>query len=289
MTENTKNPSKKKKILKIAGPVFAIIALYFIYDSVFFISTDNAQVQANTVILTSRVSGFVTKVNVVEGQSVKQGEVLVEIDSKDYQSKTEQSENELGSLSARARDAELNYNRILKLFEEGAVSLQQKDSAYANYQELSRKQNALKNQLEISKSGLSDTQIRAPSNGIIARRSAEAGMLANPGTPLLGFVSSETRWVIANFKETDLSRLKTGQKVSITVDAVSGKSYKGEIETFYPATGAIFALLPPDNATGNFTKVVQRVPTRIKLLDLTASDISDLKAGLSAIAEVRVR
>jgi membrane fusion protein (multidrug efflux system) len=289
MTENTKNPSKKKKILKIASPVFAIVAFYFIYDSVFFISTDNAQVQANTVILTSRVSGFVTKVNVVEGQSVKQGDVLVEIDSKDYQSKTEQSENELGSLSARARDAELNYNRIQKLFEEGAVSLQQKDSAYANYQELSRKQNALKNQLEISRSGLSDTQIRAPSNGIIARRSAESGMLANPGTPLLGFVSSETRWVIANFKETDLSRLKTGQKVSITVDAVSGKTYKGEIETFYPATGAIFALLPPDNATGNFTKVVQRVPTRIKLLDLTANDISALKAGLSAIAEVRVR
>jgi membrane fusion protein (multidrug efflux system) len=114
-------------------------------------------------------------------------------------------------------------------------------------------------------------------------------MLANPGTPLVGFVSSESRWVVANFKETDLPRLKIGQAVEISVDAVSGKSFKGEIESFYPSTGAIFALLPPDNATGNFTKVVQRVPTRIKLNNLSSDDIDLLKAGLSVIAEVRLR
>ncbi len=281
--------TKKQKILRSAMVVALLVGAYTLYDYFFFIDTDNAQIQANTVILTSRVSGFVTKVNVSEGQHVKQGDVLLEIDSKDYQSRTQQSENELGSLSARLHDAELSYKRVQKLFEEGAVSLQQKDSSFAVYQELSKKQKALENLVDLSKSGLADTQIRAPSEGFIARKTAETGMLANPGTPLLAFVSSETRWVIANFKETDLARLKVGQPVKVSVDAVSGKTFKGEIENFYPATGAIFALLPPDNATGNFTKVVQRVPTRIKLLDLSHEDIELLRAGLSVIATVRVR
>ena len=124
---------------------------------------------------------------------------------------------------------------------------------------------------------------------MIAKKSAEIGMLASPGMPLFGFVSSETRWVIANFKETDLNRLKVGQHVSIDVDAVSGRSFEGEIESFAPSTGAIFSLLPPDNATGNFTKVVQRVPTRIKFKDLKPEDIDVLKAGLSAVVDVRVK
>ena len=289
MSEPQSVNSKKKKALKVAGPIIGLSLAYFLYDHFFFISTDNAQIQANTVILASRVSGFVTKVNVTEGQSVKTGDILVEINSNDYQNRTEQSENEVASLSARVRDAELNYKRVVTLFDQGAVSQQQKDSAYANYQELSRKQNALKNQLEISKNGLADTQIRAPSDGTVARKSAEAGMLASPGTPLLGFVSSDRRWVIANFKETDLGKLKIGQKVDVSVDAIPGRTFKGEIETFFPATGSVFALLPPDNATGNFTKVVQRVPTRIKLVALSKEDIEQLRAGLSVVAEVHVR
>lgn len=279
---------KKKNILTRAGIVVGIAALYFIYDAIFYVSTDNAQIQANTVILTARVSGFVTKVNVEEGQKVKAGEVLLEIDSKDYQSRTNQSENELGSITARLHDAELNYKRIQNLFEAGAVSQQQRDSALATYQEISRKGKALENQVDLSKNGLNDTIIRAPSDGIIARRTAEVGMLANPGTPLLGFVSSQSRWVVANFKETDLKRLKVGQPVKISVDAISHKNYEGTVETFYPSTGAIFALLPPDNATGNFTKVVQRVPTRIKLSNLSEEDRDLLKAGLSVIVDVKV-
>ena len=283
---NTKN--KKQKILKMVGALAAVFVVYFVYDFFFYVSTDNAQIQANTVVLTARVSGFVMKVNVEEGQKVKAGDVLVEIDAKDYQSRATQSLNEVASVQARAHDAGMVYQRIQKLFEQGAVSLQQRDSALATYQELSRKQKALEAQEDVSKNSVFDTQLRAPSDGIIAKRSAEVGMLANAGTPLIGFVSSESRWVIANFKETDLSRLKVGQKVKISVDAISGRTFQGEVENFYPSTGAIFSLLPPDNATGNFTKVVQRVPTRIKLLDISKDDIDLLKAGLSAVVDVRV-
>ena len=291
MSETTQKPdnTKKNNILKVVGVIAALGVIYFIYDTLFWVSTDNAQIQANTVILTARVSGYVTKVNVEEGQSVKAGDVLVEIDAKDYQSRTSQSQNELGSTEARVHDAELNYKRIQDLYASGAVSLQQRDSALATYQELSRKLKAQQNQVELSQHGLSDTHILAPSDGIIARKSAEIGMLANPGTPLVGFVSNDSRWIVANFKETDLTRLKIGQPVTISVDAISGRTFHGEIENFYPATGSVFALLPPDNATGNFTKVVQRVPTRIKLNDIQASDIPSLKAGLSVIVDVKVK
>lgn len=279
---------KKKRALTIGGIVAAILAAWFAYEHFFYISTDNAQVQANTVILTSRVTGYVHKVHVQEGQKVKAGQVLIEIEAKDYKSRTSQSENELASVAARARDARLNHERIEKLFQAGAVSAQQRDSARATYQELANKQQALEAQVELSQSGLSDTQLRAPTDGIIARKSAEVGMLANPGTPLVGFVSSESRWVVANFKETDLGRLKVGQPVTIEVDAIPGRDFHGVVQSFQPATGAVFSLLPPDNATGNFTKVVQRVPTRIELRDLTADDIDLLKAGLSADVHVKL-
>ena len=287
-TQVKANTNKKKGMI-IAGAAVGIALLYFLYHFLFFVSTDNAQIDANTVILTSRVTGYVTKVNFEEGQKVKAGDVLVTLDARDYQSRANQAKNESSSLEAQVKDAELNYHRLDDLYKSGAVSMQQRDSALANYQQLSRRLKALQAQFDVSQNGLNDTQLRAPSDGIVAKKAAEVGMLANPGTPLIGFVSSESRWVVANFKETDLSKLKVGQKVDISVDAISGRNFRGEIESFYPATGAVFTLLPPDNATGNFTKVVQRVPTRIKLLDLTKDDIDLLKAGLSVIADVHVR
>jgi membrane fusion protein (multidrug efflux system) len=281
--------SNKKKGLVIAACAVGIAVLYFVYQFIFYVSTDNAQIDANTVILTSRITGYVSKVNFEEGQKVKAGDVLVVIDSKDYKSRADQAQNESSSLEAQVKDAELNYHRLDDLYKGGAVSAQQRDSALANFQQLARRQKALEAQYDVTQNGLADTQLRAPSDGIVAKKAAEVGMLANPGTPLIGFVSSESRWVVANFKETDLSRLKVGQKADISVDAISGRTFHGEIESFYPATGAVFTLLPPDNATGNFTKVVQRVPTRIKLVDLSKDDIDLLKAGLSVIVDVRVR
>lgn len=281
--------AKKKKIMTIAGGIAAIGAIYFLYDYFFFVSTDNAQIQANTVILTARVSGYVTQVNIEEGKKVKAGDVLVQIDPKDYKSRTSQSENELGSVAARVQDAEKNYHRIQSLFDQGAVSAQQRDSALATYQEQARRLKALQAQAEITSNSLNDTQLRAPTDGTIAKKAAVVGMLANSGTPLVAFVSEDSRWVVANFKETDLGRLKIGQKVEIDVDAIPGRSFKGEVEAFYPSTGSVFSLIPPDNATGNFTKVVQRVPTRIKLVELKKEDVDLLKAGLSAVVSVKVR
>jgi len=113
-------------------------------------------------------------------------------------------------------------------------------------------------------------------------------MVVPAGQALFGFVSSKDRWVTANFKETQLASIKPGQKVTVEVDAVSGKKFQGEVDSIGSATGSTFTLLPPDNSTGNFTKVVQRVPVKIKLLNLTPADINRLADGLSAVVSVRV-
>lgn len=287
--EEKEGASKKKKILTTAAAVAALGVLYFGYETFFYVTTDNAQIRANTLMLSSRVSGFITQVNVDENQVVKQGEVLAQIDSRDYRSKESAALNELEGLRARLTDAKRNFERLQQLYLAGAVSTQQRDTAEMNAKELDKRLHAYESQLDVSKITVSETEIRAPSNGRIAKKTAEVGMLANPGVPLFGFVSDESRWVIANFKETDMDRIHIGEKAYVSVDSIPGKTFNGEVESISPATGATFTLLPPDNATGNFTKVVQRVPVRIKFVGITSEDIELLRAGLSADIKIRVR
>lgn len=127
---------------------------------------------------------------------------------------------------------------------------------------------------------LESTIIRAPTDGRVAERQVLKGQYVSPGTPLIALVSRNV-WVEANFKETDLRGMKIGEPVSITVDAEPGRSFEGVVESLSPASGAQFALLPPDNATGNFTRIVQRIPIRIGLRPRQMG-VADLRPGMSA-------
>jgi membrane fusion protein (multidrug efflux system) len=127
---------------------------------------------------------------------------------------------------------------------------------------------------------LSYTVLLAPADGIIAKRNVEPGELVQPGQALLSVVPQEEVWVTANLKETQLGNVKVGDAVQFTVDAYGGQVFHGTVESLSPATGATFALLPPDNATGNFTKVVQRVPVRIKVTD-APDPLRPLRPGMS--------
>jgi membrane fusion protein, multidrug efflux system len=124
------------------------------------------------------------------------------------------------------------------------------------------------------------TVLTAPVNGFISRKSAEIGQYVQAGQQLMAIVETDTAWVIANMKETQLRDIKVGQSVEITVDAFRGPPLKGTVQSLQDATGATFALLPPDNATGNFTKIVQRVPVKIAL-DSTQYKGRPLSPGLS--------
>lgn len=276
---------KRKKILTGIGIATAIAAIIFLYDHVMYVSTDDAQVEAHAVMLASKVPGFLVAVNVNEGQSVKKGDVLIEIDARDYQNTLTQIKGDLTSGEARRRDAEKNFQRISQLFTSGAVSRQQYDTASAAYSEAKAKFDAISAQVAQAQLNLDNTKILAPSDGFIAKRSAEIGQLAATGVPLLGFVDAGERWVIANFKETQIADIRVGAPVKIDIDAISG-GFHGKVVSVSSATGATFTLLPPDNATGNFTKVVQRVPVKIEILDLSAQQVEALRAGLSANIKV---
>jgi len=279
---------KTKKIIIAGASVGAILLGYFLYDHWMYVHTDNAQIEAHSVLLAAKVGGFITSAPFEDGAKVKKDELLVQIDDRDYKAAVDAAKSEKQSLEARKTEAEKNYQRIKSLFAQQVVSQQQYDTATANYNDAMARYEAVNSKLTQAEIALENTQIKAPSDGVIAKTSAEVGQLASPGLPLVGFVSSDSRWITANFKETEIEDVRVGQKVNVSVDAVSGKKYQGEVESISSATGATFTLLPPDNATGNFTKVVQRVPVRIKLLGLNEQDIEKLHAGLSVDVKVKV-
>lgn len=277
---------KKKKILSGVGAVAVLIAVYFLYEHFMYVTTDNAQVEAHSVMIASKVGGYVKTVHIAEGMKVKKGDLMVEIDDRDYQNTLRQMKSELSSLEARKRDLEKNLKRISELFSKGVVSQQQYDSSSTALAEARAKYEALSAQVAQAELNFENTHIKAPSDGFIAKKSVEVGQLAAPGVPLVGFVDAGERWVTANFKETEIESVQPGKKVNIDVDAISGKSFVGIVESISSATGATFTLLPPDNATGNFTKVVQRVPVKIKFENVSEQEIEALKAGLSAFVKV---
>ena len=243
--------------------------------------------EAHTVLLAPKVAGYISRVNVTEGQRVKKNDVLVEIDFRDYENSLVQAKGELASLEARRRDADKSFQRISDLFKNGAVSQQQFDSAKAGHNDARARYDAVAAQVAQAELNLDNTKLRAPSDGFIAKRSVEQGQLAAAGVPLIGFVDAGERWVTANFKETEIEGIRPGAGVSISVDAISGRAFDGIVDAISAATGATFTLLPPDNATGNFTKVVQRVPVKIRINNISDADRELLRAGLSAYVKVR--
>jgi membrane fusion protein, multidrug efflux system len=135
-------------------------------------------------------------------------------------------------------------------------------------------------ELELAKLQLSYFAVTAPVGGTVSKKNVQIGQFVNIAQPLMSIVDDSNIWVVANFKETQVSKMKVGQKVKIKVDAYKGKDFEGAIESFAGATGAKFSLLPPDNATGNFVKVVQRVPVRI-VLNEKANSETPLRPGMS--------
>jgi membrane fusion protein, multidrug efflux system len=212
---------------------------------------------------------------------------------------------------ARAVKARLDFERASALFEgnSGAISRQEFDQAKAESdsaqaalqgaQSTLESANALltaaQAQEQAAQAGLQDavlqlsyTDIIAPAAGRIGRKNLEAGNRVQPGQPLLALVQPEV-WITANFKETQLARMKPGQPVRVEIDALPGRVFPGRIESLSPASGAQFALLPPDNATGNFTRIVQRVPVKVVFNQDTLAGCADrLMPGMSAVVEAEV-
>jgi membrane fusion protein (multidrug efflux system) len=279
-------------------------------------STDDAFITGHIISISARVSGYVDKVLVNDNQPVSAGDVLVELDPRDYKvaldtakaklSAAHAGESQSGAqadtASVEARRAEKDYNRYKQLYDANAGITQQQldnvsaaaraahaqlDSANASVAAAQAKVAEAKAAVEQAELNLSYTKVIAPQAGRVTKKSVEAGEHISTWQPLLAIVTPEL-WVVANFKETQLKHMRPGQKVFIKVDAFSGKSFKGHIDSIQSGTGSVFSLLPPENATGNYIKVVQRVPVKI-VFDEDPNDVNMLSPGMSVIPVVKVK
>jgi len=302
-----------------------------------YISTDNAYVGAQKVLITPDVDGKISRIDVVEGQHVDPGDLLFEIDPVPFQLAVTQAESKLamvrtdfadlktnlkslGQLIALARQTvgikENDVDRKSKLLATHMGSALDADTALAalaaartQLEQLVQQEARIRNQLlndpnlpiekypayqqaqaalDQAKRDLDHTILHAPISGRATQvDSIQLGRYVPAGTPVFSIVDDQRPWVDANPKETDITFLQLGQKVWIHVDTFPGHAFHGTVISVSPGTGAQFAILPPQNASGNWVKVVQRVPVRIAFDP--GQNLSKLRAGMSATVEIDTR
>ncbi|HEY2068660.1 MAG TPA: HlyD family secretion protein [Rhizomicrobium sp.] len=195
------------------------------------------------------------------------------------------SKSQADQMRATAITASADADRMRAAY---AASVQQQQVTARTRAQLLAVLAKTKAALSLARQNLSHTVIRAPVSGVIGDRQAQVGEYVQPGTQLLTLVPMDTIYVAANFKESQTARMLTGQKVRVWFDALPGKAFDGEVESFAPASGSEFSLLPFEPATGNFTRIVQRVPVRVRILP--GQDGADrLRPGLSADVTVSLR
>lgn len=326
-------------LLLIAGVVW--IASIFIHIGGEY--TDNAQVAQNLVDVNARVQGFVEKINVDEFQRVKRGDTLLIIEDAEYRLHLAQAEaavagaragqaatsrsvatirnNEqvtdagIAEVEVLLRNAEVDYNRYLALYEQNAVTRQQLDAVTTQYESLKAKVQTMRRQrhgavlagdeqterlsqseaaidvaeaaLNLARLNLGYCVVVAPCDGYTSRKLVQEGELVMPGTRLFTIVDDADRWIIANYRETQCGGMKEGDRAEIKVDAFPGVTFEGEIERVSTATGSMFSNMAPDNSTGNFVKVEQRIPVKIRFTNNNdTAKLARLSAGMNAVVTV---
>ena len=285
------------------------------------VSSDNAQVDGHIVPILPKVGGFVTEVRIDENQNVKAGDTLVVLDDRDYKVRLAQADADLavalagvsnrarvGQAEAQVEQAQANalkahadLERVRPLALQEIVSKQQLDAveagaragdaalaaAQASLLAADARVGAARAARDQAALNLSYTRVIAPSSGVVSKKTVELGQLVQAGQPLMSVVPLEDVWVTANLKETEVADVKPGEPVDFTVDAYPGRHFTGHVQSLSPATGARFSLLPPDNATGNFTKVVQRVPVRVRPDKVDPAH--PLRPGLSVVVTIQTK
>lgn len=282
--------NNKKKLLISLGALLVLgFSANYIYNGYKFEETDNARTAAHSSVLSTKVGGIISEILVRENQAVKEGDVILRLDKREYVISLDRMEADLQSVQVKLQDADRNYRRMKTLYASDTVSRQTFETAETQYLDLLRQVESLKSQVAQAKLNLEHTELKAPANGRVGRRNIEKGVVIGPGQPLVAFVQSDEFWVVANFKETQLQDIKIGQHVNVHVDAIGGHVFAGKVESFSPGSGATFAVIPADNATGNFVKIVQRVPVKIILDQKSIKGFEErLVPGLSVIAKVMV-
>ena len=271
--------AERKKAFSILGGVVALCTVAFgLYWGLYgsrYVSTDNAYTATEIAQVTPEVDGTISAVRVVDTNSVKAGDVLVEIDPRDMQVAYDKAK-------ANYDRAKIDYDRRKALAGSGSVSAD----------ELTRSENDLaltSANFREAALNLERTTIKSPIDGVVAKRQVQLGQRVRAGTPLMVIVPLHKLHVDANFKESELEKIQVGQPVRLTSDLYGSRVvYHGVVNGFSGGTGAAFATIPAQNATGNWIKVVQRVPVRISLKPEELAE-NPLSVGVSMRVRVDAR
>jgi len=307
-------------------------------------TTDDAYLAADLTPVAAKVSGYVSEMPVQDFERVHAGQLLVQIDQRDYRAAVDQlsasvlaagatiealkaqrslqganveaAKATIAATTANVEQNERDLARQRKLLETGSSSTEAGEKLQTSHAQLAaqlqqnraqelaaaRQLDVLAAQqaqaaaalvaqtasLEVAKINLGYTSIVAPQDGVIGQRQVKPGQFVPVGGQVTSLTPLPNVWVVANYKETQLTHMAAGQKADIRVDTFPGRTLHGHVLAFAPGSGQVFSLLPPDNATGNFTKVVQRVAVKI-LIDDAAGVADRLRPGMSVVATVETR
>jgi membrane fusion protein (multidrug efflux system) len=326
----------RRTLLLVVLPLVAVIGgVAFYLGGGRYVTTDDAYVGAQKVLITPDISGKIEKVVVREGQRVNEGDVLFEIDPVPFRLALQQAQANLATARTNYENLKSNiqiYGQMGDLAQQG-VDLKRRDverktslvksnvgsqldldnsttglvTASAQFELLKQQISTAKNQLlgdpnlpleqfppyaqakaalDQAQRNLDHTVLRAPMNGVATQvDSIQLGRFVVAGAPVFSIIDISKPWVDANPKESDFTYVAVGQPVTVEVDAFPDHVFKGTVGSLSPGTGAQFAILPPQNATGNFVKVVQRVPVRITF-DPADKMVAKLKAGMSSYVSI---
>jgi membrane fusion protein (multidrug efflux system) len=293
--------------LAIAGGAIVLLLILvvggqWLLDGRYHVSTENAYVRADISLISAKIEGYVRSVPAVENQSVHAGDILVEIDPTDYEARVAaaraalaQAEGSRRSEQADSAWAAAEVRRYRPLAENGLLSparMQQIEiqarQAGGGLAAADAAVQAAQAQLDQAQLDLERTVVRAPIDGVVGDRQVQVGQLVRSGSPMMSVVPLQSVYVVANFKETQIAHLHAGQPVTIRPDIAHNLRLRGTVESLAPASGTEFSIIPTDTATGNFTKIVQRVPVRIRL-DPGQEGLDLLRPGLSATVSVDTR
>ena len=281
----------KRSLLWLCALIVLISAGGYMYLQRGIEQTDDAQIDADVLAVAARIAGSVRAVHFEENQPVKAGQLLAELDDARARARLSQAQANLSAARAAAQAAELQAQAHSKNVEAQAKWSQSNqdapvNEALARAEEARAAVGAALAQLELAEIDLSYTRIYAPAAGVASKKTVNIGQNLAIGQAIVQLVP-QTFWVTANFKETQLAQMRAGQRVRIDVDSYPDHTLRGVVQSFSAATGSRFALLPPDNASGNFTKVVQRVSVRIALENVPSE--LQLRPGMSVGVQVDTR
>jgi membrane fusion protein (multidrug efflux system) len=340
----TKKNNRRRQVIAGIVTLAACLAtgIYYLEEVAPYESTDDAFIEAHVTPVAPQVAGRVAQLLVQDNQEVKAGDVLLQIDPDDFQTKLDQERANLAASKSRLEQANAQFavdqakveqeranvvaaraqakqaeadDKRYQAVGSFAISASQLDlagtqarSADAQVDAAHNKELAAEAQSALDKASiqtaaaevqsseaavrqaeldLSYTQVKAPEAGYVTHRTVEAGAYVQTGQALLAIVPRQV-WIVANFKETQLTDMRAGQPVAVTMDAYPQIKFKAHVDSIQSGTGPRFSLLPPENATGNYVKVVQRVPVKIVLDDAAAANYV-LGPGMSVVPEVRVK